>query len=139
MAHVLQRIAVSKPARATVPEAVSKDGHVLLAGHDALKVHVHGYPELVAVAGKYRLHVRLFSSNPGDEVLDLLSLAVLGRGHEHQLWPLSVDPAAVEALELIGDLVLPPAALHGGADASAKVPEAGFALLPHEILRDRRQ
>src|SRR6266566_10124973 len=101
MVHVLQHNTVSKPARSTVAETVSKDGHVGLAGHDALKVHVHFYPEFVAVAGKYCFQVRSFSSNPGDEVRDLLSLAVLGRRHGRQLWPLFVDPAAVEALELI--------------------------------------
>jgi len=137
MVHVLQHAIISKPARSTVAEAVSKDGHVPLAGHDALKVHVHGYPELIAVAGKYRLQVRSFSSDPGDKVFDLLSLAMLGRSHEHQLRPLSVDQAAVEAMELVGDFVLPPATLHRGVDASAKHPETGLALLSDEIL-DRR-
>src|SRR6516164_2775152 len=139
MVHVLQHAIISKPARSTVAEAVSKDGHVPLAGHDALKVHVHGYPELIAVAGKYRLQVRSFSSDPGDKVFDLLSLAMLGRSREHQLRPLSVDQAALEAMELVGDFVLPPAALHCGAGVSAKCPEAGLALIPGEILRDRRQ
>jgi hypothetical protein len=45
----------------------------------------------------------------------------------------------VEALELVGDLVLPPAALHRGTDISAKDPEAGLALLPQEVLRDNRK
>ena len=87
MVNVLQHIGVSKPTRSAVAEAMSKDGHVALAGHDALKVLVYGYPELVAVGGKYRLQVRSFSSNPGDEVLDQFCLAMLGRSHEHQLRP----------------------------------------------------
>jgi hypothetical protein len=118
---------------------VSKDGPVALAAHDALKVPVHFYPELVAVAGKYCFQIGSFSGNPGDEVLDLLSLAMLGRRHEHQLRPLSVDQAAGEVLGLVGDLLLPPAALHPGADVSAKHPEAGLALLPQEILRNSRK
>jgi hypothetical protein len=105
---------------------VSKGVHVALAGHDALKVRFHGYPELIAVAGKNGLQVRFFSSNPGDKVLYLLSLAVLGRSHEYQLRPFSVDHAAVEALELVGDYALPPAGLHGRASMSAKRPELGL-------------
>src|SRR5262245_7153643 len=130
MVHVLQHIGVSKPARSTVAEAISKYTHVALAAHDPLKALVYGYSEFVAVSGKYCLQVRLFSSNPSDEVLDLFSFAMLGRRHEHNLRPPSVDHAAVEALELVGDLVLPPAAFHRGVDASAKHPKAGLALLP---------
>src|SRR6266480_2679794 len=100
MVDVLQRISVSKPARPIVAEAVSKDGHVALAGHDALKVPIHFYPELVAIAGKYCFQIGSLSGHPGEKVSDLLSLAMLGRRHEYQLWPLSVDQAAVEALEL---------------------------------------
>src|SRR6266478_732427 len=141
MVHVLQHAAVSKPARSTVTEAASKDAHVALAGYNALKVDVYGYAELVAVAGEYRLQVRLFASHPRDEVLDLLGLAVLGRSHEHQLWPLSFDQAAIEALELIGDLLLPPAELHRGAGVSAIRPETNLALLPldegkEEVVRN---
>src|SRR5262249_1398409 len=91
MVHVLQHIAISKPARSTGAEAVSKGGEVLLAGHDALKVNIHGYAELLAVACKYCLQIRSFSSDPGDKVFDLHSLAMLGRSHEHQLRPLFVD------------------------------------------------
>src|SRR5262249_16512331 len=53
-----------------------------IAGHDPPKVHVHGYPKLVAVAREYRLQVRSFSSKPGAEVRRLHSLAVLGRSRE---------------------------------------------------------
>src|SRR5262245_60237420 len=120
MVDVLQHIAVSKPARSTVAEAVSKDGHVALAGHDALKVLVHFYPEVVTVAGKYRLQVRFFSGNPGDEVRNLLGLPVLGRSHERHLRPLSFFQAVVKALGLIGDLVLPPPDLPPGAGVSTK-------------------
>src|SRR6266542_2556605 len=94
MVDVLQHIAVSKPARSTVGEPVSKEGDVALAGHDALKVPVHFYPEFVAIADKYRFQVGSLSGDPGEEVRDLLSLAMLGRRHQHQLWPLSVDQAA---------------------------------------------
>jgi hypothetical protein len=119
--------------------AVSKDGPVALAANDALKVPVHSYPEFVAIAGKYCFQIGPLSGNPGEEVSELLSLAMLGRRHQHQLWPLPIYQAAVEALQLIGDLVLPPAAFHRGADISAKRPEAGLALLPQEIRRDRRK
>src|SRR6266542_6419740 len=101
MVDVLQHIAVSKPARSAVGESVSQEGDVALAGHDALKVPVHFYPEFVAIADKYRFQVGSPSGDPGEEVHDLLSLAMLGRRHQHQLWPLSVDQAAVEALELV--------------------------------------
>src|ERR1700730_238573 len=130
MVRVLQHIAVSSPAGSTLTKTVSKNGHVALARHDVLQVRVHGYAEVVAVAGKYVLQIRIFSSNPGHKVLYLLSLAVLGRSHEHQLWPLSLYQSLVEALELIGDLVLPPADLHPGAAVSSKRPETNLALLP---------
>src|SRR5262249_16851899 len=135
--RVLQRVTVSNPAGSALAKTNSKNGNVALAGHDTLKGLVHIRAELVAVAGKYRLQVRSFSSNPGGEVLDQLCLAMLGRSHERQLRPLSFFQAVVKALELVRDLVLPPATLHGGVDASAKHPETGLALLPDEIL-DRR-
>src|ERR1700730_15312975 len=112
MVHVLQHIAVSSPARSTLAKAVPKDRNVAFAGLDALQAHVHGYTKLIAVAGKYRFQLRFFSSEPGDEIRDLLSLAVLGRSREHRIWPLSFNYALVEALDLIGELVLPPADLH---------------------------
>src|SRR6202048_816187 len=132
MVHVLQRVTVSSPAGSTVAKTDSKSGQVPLTRHDALKAHVHGYTKLIAVAGKYRFQLRLFSSEPGDEIRDLLSLAVLGRSHEHRFWSLTFDPSAVEALEPICDLVLPPADLHRGASVSPKCPEADLALLPLE-------
>lgn len=100
---------------------MSKDGHVALASHDALKVPVHFYPEFVAVTGKYCFQIRSLSGNPGEEVSDLLSLAMPGRGHEYQLRPVPINQAAVEALQVISDLVLPPAAFHRGANYLRKV------------------
>src|SRR6266487_2171892 len=139
MVHVLQRIAVSKPARSTVAEPVSKDGHVTLAGHDAPKASVRGYSELIAIAGKYCLQLRSLSSNPRDEVLHLLGLAVLGWCHEHHLRPLSAHQPAIKALQFIGDLVLPPAELHAGMEVFAKRPKAVLAFLPQEVVSPKRK
>src|SRR6516165_7599517 len=76
------------------------DSHLphLSTPRGALQLLVHFYPEVIAVAGKYYSQVRSSSGNPGDEVRDLLSLAVLGRRHEPPLWPLSAGQAAVEML-----------------------------------------
>jgi hypothetical protein len=133
---ILQRVTVSNPAGSALAKTNSKNGNVALAGHDTLKGLVHIRAKLVAVAGKYRPQVRFFSSNPGDEVRNLLGLPVLGRSHERQLRPLPFFQAVVKALELMGDLVLPPADLHSGAGVSTKGPEANLGLLPLEVGKE---